>query len=112
LSQRLWRFDQHGLPPVAESVDELVWMMLCATLLVAGQCAFTCGGDLDEFRKAWNIRWHNGAQAVVDNYGPVAPLRRVNGHVIWAVEAEPASCTPVPKLKPRIEETTAERPKP
>jgi hypothetical protein len=75
-------------------------MMFCATLLVAGQCAFTCGGDLDEFRKAWNIRWDNGAQAVVDNYGPVAPLRRVNGEVVWAVEAEPASCTPVPKLKP------------
>jgi hypothetical protein len=79
-------------------------MMFCATLLVAGQCAFTCVGDLDEFRKAWDIRWDNSDQ--------VAPLRRVHGDVVWAVEAEPAGCMPVPKLKPLIGEATAELPKP
>ena len=86
--------------------------MFCATLLVAGQCAFSCAGDLDEFRKAWNIRWDNGAQAVVDDYGTAAPLRRVNGDVVWPVEAEPAGCMPLPKLKPRIEEAPLELPKP
>jgi hypothetical protein len=87
-------------------------MMFCATLLVAGQCAFTCVGDLDEFRKAWDIRWDNSDQAIVDDYGPVAPLRRVHGDVVWAVEAEPAGCMPLPKLKPLIGEATAELPKP
>ena len=82
--------------------------MFCAAILVAGQCAFTCSGDLDEFRKAWDIRWDNAAQAVVDNHGPVPPLRRVKGEAVWTVEAEPASCTPVPELKPRSEVATAE----
>jgi hypothetical protein len=30
-------------------------MMLCASLLVAGQSAFACGGDLDEFHNACNF---------------------------------------------------------
>ena len=87
-------------------------VIFCVTLLVAGQCAFTCSGDLDEFQRAWNIRWDNGVQAVVDDHGPVAPLRRIGGEVVWAVDAEPASCTPVPKFKPRIKVVTAELPKP
>jgi hypothetical protein len=87
-------------------------MTFCVTLLVAGQCAFACNGDLDEFQRAWNIRWDNGAQVIVDNHGPVPQLRRINGEALWVVEAEPASCAPVPKLKPPIEKATAERPKP
>jgi hypothetical protein len=87
-------------------------MMFCATLLLAGQCVFTCAGDLDEFKRAWDIRWDNAAQAIVDNHGPAPQLRRVEDQVVWSVEAEPASCTPIPKFKPRIEEATAELPKP
>lgn len=84
--------------------------MFCATLLVAGQCAFTCSGVLDEFQTAWNIRWDNGAQAIVDDHGPAPQLRRTESQVVWAVEAEPASCTP--KGKPLIEEARMQRPKP
>jgi hypothetical protein len=40
--------------------------MLCATLLVTGQCLFVCGGSLQEFYRAWNwpesVRWDNRTQ--------------------------------------------------
>ena len=73
--------------------------MFCATLVCTGQCALACSGNPDEFQTAWNIRWNNGAQAIVEDYGPVSRLRRVNGDVVWAVEAEArrlrAGCTDV-----------------
>ena len=73
---------------------------------------FDCSGNLDELMSSEgrrNIQWDNGAQAIVDDHGPMPQFRRIQGEVLWAVEAEPASCTRIPKLKPRIEVATAER---
>jgi hypothetical protein len=70
--------------------------MFCATLLVTGQCLFVCEGLMSEFNHAWNwpasVRWDNGAQALVDDYGPLPELYRRGDQVIWQAPAEPAHC--------------------
>ena len=83
--------------------------MLCATLLVTGQCLFVCGGSLQEFYRAWNwpesVRWDNGTQALVDDYGMLPHLYRQGDDVIWKTPAEPCGCDdlrscPIPRFKP------------
>ena len=83
--------------------------MFCATLFVTGQCLFVCEGLMSEFNHAWNwpasVRWDNGAQALVDDYGPLPELYRRGDDLIWRAPAEPAYCDdpqrspPIPRFK-------------
>jgi hypothetical protein len=75
--------------------------MYCALIVAAGQCLLACGGPPDEFKQAWGEpRWNNDMQTIIDDHGPMPKLHRRGADVIWSVEAEPAGCGPVPKLKP------------
>jgi hypothetical protein len=79
--------------------------MFCATIIVAAQCTLACGGEPEEFQRAWrwpaSIRWDSGFQKFVDDHGPLPPLPRGHEQVIWMVPAEPGACAPVPTLKHR-----------
>lgn len=76
--------------------------MICATIAVAAGCMFACEGSAAEFQEAWQPTYSNELQMMVDQHGaPWPKLHQVTGSsVLWAVEADAATCAPVPKLKP------------